>query len=125
MLEIAINNKPTISQAKTKVSLSSPKIRSIQNNRQICFRGDVNFILVDKLLPTVNKNAEFKHISDVLKTIGVKELEIGDNITLARLLKSAMYRVKMSGFNMLEVLKRERTSGMEQNVTMSNHVIRR
>lgn len=99
MLEIAINNKPNIFPIKTKAPLPSANVSNIQNNHQIHFGSDVNFVLVNKFLPTVNKNVEFKHIYDVLKTLGVQELELGDNLTLARLLKSAMYRVKMAGFN--------------------------
>lgn len=83
-----------------RIITTAPKILpQLKNDSFISFKGNVDFVLVNKLASPVIENAELKSISNILKSLGVKELEIGDNLELARLLKSAMCRVKRLGFD--------------------------
>lgn len=84
----------------------NPNVKYI-NNKSITFKGNVNFIIKDSFTKSVKVNDEFKHISDVLKSLGVEELKLGDNVDLARLLKSAMCRVKRLGFDVPKKIRCE------------------
>lgn len=107
MLNVELKSNPNIYFAnKVKRVMGSSNIQASQKN-DISFKGNVDFILVNKIILPTNGNLELKHISNVLKTLGVKELEIGDNVELARLLKSAMYRVKMLGFDIPTIIRCE------------------
>jgi len=73
----------------------------------VSFNGNINYVFINKITDSSNLSPEFKHISNVLKTIGVKELEIGDNLELARLLKSALLKIKKLGFDIPERIRCE------------------
>ncbi len=100
MLNVKFTNiSPSAFQTQPKIQPSPKNITSnYQSEKIIPFKGNIDFVLVNKCAQKLPINKEFKHIEDVLKTIGVTELELGDNIGLARLLKSAMCRVKKMGF---------------------------
>lgn len=90
-------------QAKSNIHFNNntvaTNLKRSQNN--IAFKGNVAtdaFVLMREAAP-VAKTSEFLHIADALKTLGVKELELGDNIVLARLLKGAIQRVKLMGYD--------------------------
>lgn len=96
----------------------------MQNN--VAFKGNIAadaFVLVREAAP-VARSGEFKHIADVLKTLGVKELELGDNIDLARLLKSAMKRVKRLGYEVPTRIRCEseifkKNSGIQREASLA------
>ncbi|MDD3149482.1 MAG: hypothetical protein PHV68_01490 [Candidatus Gastranaerophilales bacterium] len=94
--------------------------RPIQRSNEISFNGNINFILINKGVQAVGKNQELKHISNVLKTLGVKELEIGDNLDLAKLLKSAMLQVKKSRFDVPTRIKCESAFFEENKAVQAN-----
>lgn len=102
-----INNPQILSNSNLKAINSNKSSQPAQNNAFIPFKGNAEFVMINKLTSPINGNAELNHISNILKTLGVKELEIGDNITLARLLKKAMYRVKMLGYDIPTRIKCE------------------
>lgn len=103
-------NKYPIYSNNTQQKIINPKIsQRLRNDSFVSFKGNADFVLVNKLIPPISNNLELKHISNILKTIGVKELEIGDNLDLAKLLKSAMCRVKRLGFNVPTRIKCEST----------------
>lgn len=91
-------------QSKSNIYFNNRNVVVANANKSrnnITFKGNVAkdaFVLVGRTAPETLKG-EFKHIADVLKTLGVEELELGDNIYLARLLKSAMKRVKQLGYD--------------------------
>ncbi len=86
-------------KSNLKSAIIDNNIPERHHNQPIHFTGNPDFIITSKVMPSVNKDIELRHISDILKTLGVKELEIGNNVDLAILLKRAMYRVKMLGFD--------------------------
>lgn len=67
---------------------------SAKSQNNIVFKGNAEIANF-----SVFRNLELKFISSGLKKLGVRELELGDNIHLARLLNSAMKRVKQAGFD--------------------------
>lgn len=83
----------------TKLNLGNKHKERHTNSPSLSFKGNTNFVLINKVPPIIQKNDEIKHIADILYTLGVKELKIGENIELARLLKKAMYKVKLAGFD--------------------------
>ena len=85
--------------------LVKTQTQPIKPQKTIPFKGGIDFILVNKCAQKLPINSEFKHIEDILKTLGVKELELGDNIELARLIKSAMCRLKRIGFDIPTKIK--------------------
>lgn len=93
----AINNNTSSYSINSNARIT--KCRHNSESARIQFGGNCDFTLISKTAAPLIKNAELKHISDILRTLGVKELEIGDNIELARLLKSALCRVKKIGFD--------------------------
>ncbi len=82
-----------------KISVSPPINNTVMKPSSVPFKGDINFVLINKCAQKLPIDVEFKHISNVLETLGVSELELGNNIELARLLKSAMCRLKRLGFD--------------------------
>lgn len=96
MLSVGLQSKSNIYFNNNAIATN---FKSSQNN--IAFKGGVvadSFVLLRESAPVIHK-PEFNHIADVLKALGVQELELGDNIVLARLLKSAMKRVKRMGYD--------------------------
>lgn len=85
-------NKTTRSADKNTIVPKRP------DNAYIPFTGNVNFILVNKVVPLVGKFKELSQIENTLKILDFKELQLGNNVELARLLKSAMFKVKALGF---------------------------
>lgn len=89
------------------------------NSKVIPFKGNIDFVLINKCKQLLPKDAEFKHISDVLRSLGVKELELGDNIDLARLIKSAMCRIKRLGFDVPTIIKCD-AKYFDENLKLQN-----
>lgn len=98
MLNITFKNQINISNNRRKHINSIIKSQETQNSRVPMFKGNPDFVMVSGLKPHIPQSIELKQISNVLRTLGVEELEVGDNILLAKLLKSAMCRVKKLGF---------------------------
>lgn len=101
MLNISFNSRlytPTSYNIKNK-SVNSP----VQNQTyctNVSFKGAESLNHISGIIKTpLSKSEELKDISNVLKDMGAKFLVIGDNIDLARNLKSAMYKVKEMGFD--------------------------
>ena len=69
-----------------------------QNNIKPSFKGGIDFVLINKAKSLVPQDLELKQIFNFLKSLGVEELEIGENKTLARLLKKAIIEVKQRGW---------------------------
>ena len=98
MLKVGFKNSSSVYTPKSIVK--HPDNQKEQKNSGISFKGSRDIILVTQgLTSAVARTKELISISYFLKSLGVKELEIGDNIDLARLLKSTMCRVKSVGFD--------------------------
>lgn len=99
MFKVTINT--VFSGLRNKVkpnSITDKCLRITEIADSFSFSNDVNYKLVNKAPKPFFKNKEFKHIYYVLKSLGVEELDIGNNIELARQLKSAIIEVKKAGF---------------------------
>lgn len=94
-------------------------MRQQKTEKSVSFRG-IDFVRISPSLPS-NLPTELNHIYNVLKTLGVKELEIGDNLDLARLLKSALFRVKKMGFDIPANIKCE-SEFFEKHFNRANRV---
>lgn len=102
-------------------NIVATNITKSQNN--LTFKGNVAadaFVLVKEAAP-VTLSGEFQHIADVLKQLGVRELALGDNIDLARLLKSALQRVSDAGYDIPTRIKCE-AEHFEANETIREHI---
>lgn len=98
MLNITFKNQPNFYNNRKKPINDFSKPQEFQNDRAITFKVKPSFGMVSGLKQHIPQGIELKQISNVLRNLGVEELEIGENVQLARLLKSAMLRVKKLGF---------------------------
>ncbi len=112
-------NNFSVKNNKSYVAKQTPKYQSSKHNN-VSFCANPNFILVNECLKPITKNAELNHISHVLKTLGVEQLELGDNVGLARLLKSAIVRIKKLGFDVPSRIKCESQSFLEDQSIQSD-----
>lgn len=83
---------------QNRITYSKNKVSRVQNNTgSVNFKGNPNFILLNSIID-IAKKQELDNISKYLTTLGVKELELGDNIDLARLLKIGLQKIKMRDY---------------------------